>query len=541
MKMKRVLAAVLAASMVVGAAGCMKKADENKKNEKKDAVAIPEDIWEPYEEEVLLNVVNRENPTYRFQDGDDYDNNPWYREYKERFNVKVKNKWVSADYSTKLNLSIAEGDLPDVFAVGAQRLKELQASDMIWDLSEVFDTQASPALKTLMEKNADIFETAKIDGKLYGVPQLSLGMQDYVGDLWVRKDWREEAGFGEGEVKTVADLEKMVKLIKEKHGKFGMTETNELGNMYTLAPAWGVYPKIWVEQKDGALGYGTVQPEMKEVLETYARWYKEGIIDPEFTITDSEKQSQKLLSEEAGVTVSDVGLAWGIGPSNVEMGADKYFEAYPVPSMTGEAVKSPVLFDNYGYIVVSKECKNPDAVLRLLNFYVYFMDEAGGKEDPELVNYMGELRNIPGSMRVFNPETELKRTERIIENLPQGSAVDTTDWGLDAGVYKSVVAVTENQDPTHGGEYFTYGGENTAYGVGTRAVREGNVMKDKAWGPATETMQKVGSTLDSLLLEGFTKIIVGEKPVEYFDTLVEEWAKAGGETLTKEVNDIYGK
>ena len=134
MKMKRVLAVVLAASMVFGATGCMKKDNGKKAKENRKAVEVPADIWEPYEEEVTLNTVMAENAAIRWKDGDDYDNNPWYREYKERFNIQVKNDWVSNDYKTKLNLSIAVGNLPDVFTVDSQQLKELQLSLIhIWD------------------------------------------------------------------------------------------------------------------------------------------------------------------------------------------------------------------------------------------------------------------------------------------------------------------------------------------------------------------------------------------------------------------------
>ena len=45
-------------------------------------------------------------------------------------------------------------------------------------------------------------------------------------------------------------------------------------------------------------------------------------------------------------------------------------------------------------------------------------------------------------------------------------------------------------------------------------------------------------TLNDLLQEGFTKIIVGQEPIDYFDTLVENWKRAGGEQATKEVNEM---
>ena len=308
--------------------------------------------------EVTLNTVMAENAAIRWKDGDDYDNNPWYREYKERFNIQVKNDWVSNDYKTKLNLSIAEGNLPDVFTVDSQQLKELQEADLIWDLSEIWEENASDLLKSYMEENKATFETAKIDGKLYGVPQLSLGPVDQIPVMWVKKDWKAESGVEE--IKTIADFEKMAKAIKEKHGDFAITETSDLAGMFAMAPGWGAYPNIWVEKEDGSIEYGSTQQEMKQVLETYARWYKEGLLDPEFTITDGDKMFQKVLNEEAGISPFSTWFVWGVGPGSIEQfGVDGTFDAYPMPTVNGEDAKGVIEFANYGYNVISKDCLNP--------------------------------------------------------------------------------------------------------------------------------------------------------------------------------------
>ena len=39
----------------------------------------------------------------------------------------------------------------------------------------------------------------------------------------------------------------------------------------------------------------------------------------------------------------------------------------------------------------------------------------------------------------------------------------------------------------------------------------------------------------------FTKIIVGEQPLSYFDTVVAQWKSSGGDVTTKAVNRVYGK
>lgn len=54
-----------------------------------------------------------------------------------------------------------------------------------------------------------------------------------------------------------------------------------------------------------------------------------------------------------------------------------------------------------------------------------------------------------------------------------------------------------------------------------------------------ESKAKYGAELDKILNTGYTSIITGEKPLDYFDTMVEQWYANGGEQLTQEANEIY--
>ena len=144
-KRKRVLAVLLTGCMLgTMMTGCMKQSSEgDSSNKKKEAVKVPEGLWDPYEDTVTISTVLPENAGIQFAEGDSYDDNPWYRAYEERFNIDVVNDWVSNDYTTKLNLTIADKSIPDVFCVDAQQLRQLKEADMIWDLTDIFDKYAS--------------------------------------------------------------------------------------------------------------------------------------------------------------------------------------------------------------------------------------------------------------------------------------------------------------------------------------------------------------------------------------------------------------
>lgn len=541
-KRKKVLAVLLTGCMMAGLlAGCMEQGTgggSSKSN--KEAVEIPEDPWDPYEETVTISTVLPENAGIQFAEGDSYDDNPWYRAYKEWFNIEVVNDWVSNDYDTKLNLTIADKSIPDVFCVDAQQLRQLKEADMIYDLTDIFDEYASDLLKGYMEQESDTFETGHLDGKLYGIPQLSYGIIDQPNQIWIRKDWKENLKLEDPQ--TMDDVIAIAKAFQENYGGYGLTENQDLDCFKMLAVAWGAHPDIWVETADGSLGYGSVQPEMKEALEAYTQWYKDGIVDPEFTTKDLEKMLEGEISEQTGV--SPYYQYWGYdpGPSVVQnLGTDAIFEPYKIPSANGEEVLANITFANYGYIVVSKDCKNPEAVLKLLNFYAHVMDE-GDQEDTEFINELfgNAYTNIPYALRVINPDTDYNQFIKVTDTLAVSLDEDPATLGKDGVKYSNCVDFIKEGASTGVGDYLQQGGPKSAYRISKEIIDNEEYIRDAMWGPQTETLLSAGSTLDDILIEGFTKIIVGEESIDYFDTLVADWESAGGAKATEEINETYG-
>lgn len=540
----RICAMLMGVASVISLAGCMFKPSTSTA-QGSAKVEAPEDIWAPYSETVVITTMGEENSGTEFQNGDDYGNNPWYRAYKERFNIDLQNKWISNDYSTKLNLAIADRDIADVFYVDSARLKTLYDAGMIMSLDEVFDRYASDTLKQYREDYADTWETGCFDGQLYGMPQMSYGIIDQFQYVWIRQDWMQECGFEAPE--TMDDVITIATTFAQKYGGYALPECQTLENFYRLALSWGAHPGIWVEQADGTLGYGTVQPEMKEALAQYAEWYKEGVVNPNFSTLNWDKMMQGMINGECGVIPFAQWFGYNPLPDLIKnQGPDAVFYPYEIPTQDGSPIMGSVSFNNNGYVVISKDCQNPEAVMKIVNFYIYTVNDAVGVETNE---YLSELHsfnypNVVRGTRIINPMNDYNQYLQVKDAYDRylaGEEVDTSALGTNLSKYESCVKWTESQDPNGVGDWLQQGNDRSAYGIAKKYVDEEQYVKDAKWGPDTPTPQAAGSTLNDILIEGFTKIIIGEKPIDYFDEIVQQWLTAGGAQATAEINETYGK
>jgi putative aldouronate transport system substrate-binding protein len=69
-------------------------------------------------------------------------------------------------------------------------------------------------------------------------------------------------------------------------------------------------------------------------------------------------------------------------------------------------------------------------------------------------------------------------------------------------------------------------------------VDEDRFIQNQFFGAPTPAMVSRQSTLDTMELETFTKIIQGES-IDEFDAFVDNWQQLGGEEITAEVNEWF--
>ena len=107
--------------------------------------------------------------------------------------------------------------------------------------------------------------------------------------------------------------------------------------------------------------------------------------------------------------------------------------------------------------------------------------------------------------------------------------------------YNDNIEWMEKQTPSALGSVLQIGLGRCSYGIAKNIIDNGKYIRSELKGITPDTLINSGTTLEDILTEGFTKIIIGDQPIDYFDTVVDNWKAAGGEQVTLEMNEIYNQ
>ncbi|WP_270168461.1 extracellular solute-binding protein [Paenibacillus sp. SYP-B4298] len=489
--------------------------------------------------------------SWKFDQGKSIDNNFWYDIYRDELNINVKNTWVvngGDSGAAKINTSIASGDIPDLLRVDASQLKTLVEADMLEDLTTVYDQFASEyTKKQLSSDGGDSLSSATFGGKLYGIPETG-SPYDGVPLLWIRTDWLEKLSLKEptnieellAVAKAFVEQDPDGNNTKDTYGIAAFKDIVAIGNPASLEGffnGYHAYPQHWIENEQGEIVYGSTQPEMKNALAKLAQLYKEGILDKEFGVNDLGKVAESIAAGKIGIMYGPQWTSnWPLQDlKNNQPDAD--WKQLAVLSADATPASAQVGFSTGSYYVVKKGYKHPEAAIKLLNIILEKKYEANS--NPELFN-----RDIDGSpvevwkyAAVFPGGDPMKN---IVAYHNVSAAVETNDpssLNSEERIYYDNIVKYKNGDNTGFGLAKIFG-ENGSFAVIENAyIKQKREKTTKFFGAPTATMVDKQATLKQLEQEVFTKIILGNEPVDAFDSFVEQWNKIGGEQITKEVNE----
>ena len=233
--------------------------------------------------------------------------------------VTLQSVTSSATTNTKeaFNLLMASGKLPDIVGGGGQnmnlrdQLNQYGMEGAFLPLDELIDKHA-PNIKAMLDKNPDFRKVMTApDGKIYYIPYLPDGK--FGRAYYIRQDWLDKLGLKQPQ--NVDELYQVLTAFRNKdpngNGKkdevpFFARDSQEVIRLVTLWDARSsgsdTYHDFYVDK--GTLKHPYGEDAFKTGIKNVAKWYKEGLIDPEI-FTRGPRSREVLLSADLGGMTHD--------------------------------------------------------------------------------------------------------------------------------------------------------------------------------------------------------------------------------------------
>lgn len=256
-------------------------------------------------EPVTLTVAWTENGSVV-----DTQDTPTLVKAQEMTNIGLKNilpKNVT-DWQQALGMLVAGDKEPDIIHLYTQTaINQYTINGTLRPLDELIEEYA-PNIKRFFEENPDLREVTQWkDGKIYFLPCYTDG--EFSNGWFIRKDWLDRLGLKEPE--SVEEYYQVLKAFKtqDPNGNGIADEipyfNRKAGVDYTesvtcLLQLWDTNQGIM--EKNGTIVYAPCEPEFIEAISNIAKWYKEGLIDPEIYTRGSGARDELLGRDVGGST-----------------------------------------------------------------------------------------------------------------------------------------------------------------------------------------------------------------------------------------------
>lgn len=501
------------------------------------------DPYAPMEENVTITIGKEVSSSPKLGPNSTIEDNDLTRYLSKKLNITYVDDWQASDvqdaYKTKISISLASGTIPDVLVVDRRQLAQMVESDLIEDLTDVYNKYASPNLKASYESTGGYsLNSATFDGKLMGIPNVSPGA-DGINLLWLRQDWMDELGLEAP--KTMEDLEQIIKVFQEEKGTLGLLGNSDsivsLGgnNFYgfdTIFSAYDAYPQLWYKDDKGEVIYGSVQPEVKTALAKLSEMYQNGLIDKEFAVKTMQQNDESVASGKTGIVFAPWWYSYMFGDC-MQQDPNADWVPYAAPVGIDGKMNTHMMAPSVNYLVVKKGFEHPEAVIKTVNIQhdidqmnVDQMKEEGIiVEDPE---YQWAL--MPFTILLSNYDDKEQKAI-IVQSVIDGKNSPDVLQGEEIQIYQAYL--DDNENPR--ADFYKWAQRRANIDACNLLNEEAINRKIGVFYDQTETMATKWVNLKKLEDTTFLKIIMGTEPIDSFDEFVQKWYAQGGEEIIKEV------
>ena len=474
---------------------------------------------------------------------DTYEDNAYTRYLRKMLNIQNDNVYMEREdrYDELVNILAKDQTLPDVLVISDRAiLKELVENDLIEDLTDVYENCTTPRIKEMFESyGSDLWDMGSFDGRLMAIPETVTDHGPRL--LWLRKDWMDELGLEEP--KTLEDAFDIIEsFVANKMGTSDgeepvglVCDTDLVGNTsssYSVEPVFDKFhasPQQWVNQ-NGQIVYGSVTQETKNALSYLHELYERGVLDQNFALRAQNNLRDLVVDGKCGAFF---GLWWTPNNPLVDVyEKDKKIDWEPYYLQKSETDDAYDSFRDNKYVVVRKGYEHPEIVMKIISvLFDYTRYEAN---DADEVNEYFALNVDPTARPLvinvdYNEATfQITKDIRAVED---GTKKEESLSAIEKSYYDACESFLHGKSPTPT-DWAAYKSRISAVGL---LVDGGYQSEERRY--LDDTDGELPKSLQQLEKKSFIQIIMGEKPISYFDTFVKEWYDQGGEEITEQIRN----
>ena len=468
----------------------------------------------------------------------DFDDTPFIQGLEEKtgVNLEVESAAVGSDVGTAFNLLLQEDELPDIImgsAYGVSDLKEYVEDGILRDITEYLPIYA-PDYWAILNSDEEIWARNRRIGSIDGeIPYFIGGRDNTFFNAWsglmIRKDWLDELGLEIPE--TIEEFDEVARAFYEYNGSVITYRPGVAENFGFVASGVGAFAgntmKYYVE--DGEVKLGNAQPEWKEYLTWFNKWYEDGILDTNFSAAVGASLRQQALDQVTGIYAGDSGNLDLFVKQAAEAGID--VEWIGIPGLVEEKGEMCHFshaeyssWNGYGSAFVTTDCSEEE-LITALQFLNYGYTEEGmlycnfGKEG---VSYELDENGKPQftDLVMNDPRGPMEARKDYTATTATGLAsLFTYDCAAVAFSEEYMQALTAWNTNT---DYMSYMLPTLSYTDDEKSVRS-----------------DIRSAMSTYISEMALKFITGEEPLDNFDDFVKTLESMGLDQLLEIENAAY--
>lgn len=490
-----------------------------------------------------LNGANNSN----LPEGNTYEDNAYTRYLKEILNVQNQSIYMEREdrYNDYVNVLVNDHTLPDVLVVcDRETLYNLVENDLIEDLTDVYANCTSPRIKAMYNSyGSQLLGAGTFDGKLMALPEAVIDHGPCL--LWLRKDWMEQLGLEEPKsfeeaMDIIQAFQKNRMGAEDGEEPVGLVcDTNLVSatsQNYSVEPVFEkfyAYPRRWIKDENGKIVYGSLTKETKSALAYLRELYKKGILDQNFALRAQNNLRDLVVEGKCGAFF---GLWWT--PNNplmdeIENDPEADWEPYYLTADYQEKNNVYTSFSDNKYVVVRKGYEHPEIIMKIVSVLFDYSRFEDKENADEINSYFGLNVDPTARPLVINVDYNeaIYNVTKDIRRVIAGTQKESNLSALEKSYYSACIKYLSGEDVT-AEDWAAYKSRISAVGV----LVDGN-YKPLQRQYLEESDGEVPNILASLEKNAFIQLIMGEQPMDYFDTFVQEWYAQGGQELTEKIRE----